>query len=386
MSDTTSNKQFDRLMDGQRVLGASRVLREGEEVTREAAERVIANLHAFTKRIGVSAAYVARSLGIAGSTLSQVLSWKYAGDWQSIVVDVDRWLEEELRRESAPRPARFVQTEVAREVFTVAEIAAKLKTIGLVYGPSGIGKSLALQAVAADKPGAVYVSIESAGTSPLGVLESISRALRVDPGMGSSQRIIAHRIKQTLKGTSRLLIIDEIHKLTERKHDTSFHVLRDLFDQTDRAPQLWCGTTDLMQYFDRGAKSGREPLAQIRRRIGVRRDLLQRTRAGGGGDPGGGGGAAPLFNIDEIRAVFGRGKMRLAPDAERYLTMLANLPDGGGLGACYNLVVMATEINAGRAMLTAELLQAAQSLLMQDREFFELRQRLEQPRPMVKVG
>lgn len=359
------------------------MIREEQEVTRDNAQAVIDLLHEYKKRVRVSDAFIAKSLGVAPSTLSQVMSFKYAGDWQSIIRDLDRWHADELQRESAHKPTEYVETAVAKEILTVAGFAVKLRTIGLVYGPSGIGKSLALKAVADEFPASVYVSMESAATSPLGVLDAISRALRIDPGMGQSQRILSHRIKQTLLNTSRLLIIDEIHKLTDFKNDAPFHVLRDLYDGTNKAPQLWCGTTNLISYFQRGEGRGREPLAQLRRRIGVRRDLLQRTRKGGDGGHG-----ERLYNLDEIRAIFRKAKIRLAADATKYLMLLANLPDSGALGACYNLVVMAIEINDGKAIITAEMLRSAQTMLLQDRECDALEDQIHEldTPPMARAG
>jgi len=48
-----------------------------------------------------------------------------------------------------------------------------------VYGDSGIGKTLALQAVAADKPGSALVSIESLGASGAAQLNRANQHIRV---------------------------------------------------------------------------------------------------------------------------------------------------------------------------------------------------------------
>jgi hypothetical protein len=116
------------------------------------------------------------------------------------------------------------------------------------------------------------------------------------------------------------------------------------------------GTQDIVAYLNRGQAKGKETLAQIRRRIGIRRDLMERTRGGGDGGKG-----QPLYTIEEIRKVFARNRMRLTPDAARYLWMLANLPDAGALGTCKNVVVIATTVGElkGAAALTADMLRAA---------------------------
>lgn len=382
------HKPIDQLIRDGRILGEGRVIRDADpsKVTRDQAAAVIAAVKAFKQRTNVSSAYIARAVGIANSTLCDVLLDRYAGNWQAIIADLDRFLEEEAKRDAAPKPSTFVLTRVAEEIFTVAEAAITLKTIGVLHGPSGIGKSLALRAVAAEKPGSVFVSIETAAASGAGIIDALAKALRANTGARYlASRHLLSRVKEILTGSPRLLIFDEVHKLctgTAAADDKALTVLRDIYDATG-APQLWCAATDVVGYLDRRFALGREPLSQIRRRIGIARDLAERLTGPDGG-PG-----EPLFTIDEIRQVFARSRLRLAPDAARYLAALANLPDSGALGACVNLVVMASKINERRAdTLTAEMLRAAQRLLVNRRAFAALESRLEEQRarPVAKVG
>ncbi len=381
MSDKTP---MDRLTDETRIKGASRMIADNtppEAVTREDAQAVIDNTIAYIDQSGISRSAIAKSLGVAGSTLGQVLNWKYVGQWQQIVIDLDRWLEEQQKRDSAPKASSFVWTKVANEIRTVADMASTLKTIGLVYGPetSGIGKTITLQAIEASKTGSILVTAETAAASASGLLRSICKALRVGDG-GTKTQMYA-KVKQVLAGTSRLLIIDQIHSLCGARNDEPLFVLTDLFDAT-KAPQLWCGTADLVAYLDRGQAKGSQTLAQIRRRIGISRDLMQRCDTQGGD-------GEPLVTVDEIRAIFARNKMRLASDAVRYLCELACLPGSGALGACTNLVVMATKINEDEATtLTAQMLRQTHKLLVNSRAFSLLENRIAatRPAPMMKVG
>lgn len=337
-----------------------------EAVTQDAAERVVSATLDYLAESGMSRAALAKAMGISPTTLGLALSWKYAGAWREIVLDLDRWLEEQEKRDAAPRATGFVRTKVAEELRAVADAAATLGTIGLVFGPSGVGKTMALHAVAADKPGSVLVTAEKMNATATGLLHAIGRKLRVTDG---SAQALYHRVKTALAGTPRLLIIDQIHNLCGGTSDRPLYVLSDLLDATG-APQLWCGTTDIVAYLDRGQARGQEPLSQIRRRIGVCRDLTERTG-------GGGGGGEPLFAIDEIRRVFANSQMRLASDASRYLAQLANMPDGGGLGTCRNLVVLASKIHQGRAeSLTADMLRAVHRLLASRRVFDRLEQQM----------
>jgi DNA transposition AAA+ family ATPase len=355
-----------------------------EKVTNQEGQLVIDEVRAFIFRTGRSAASIAKSLGISSGTLSQVMSWSYKGNWKQVLIDLDRWLEDENKRAKAPKPTEFVLTRIAEEIYTVAELAIQGSTIGLILGPSGVGKTLALKAIAAEKPGSVFVSIQTANATQLGLLKQIVQAMRLDIRLTAPRGELFDRIVKAFIGTSRLLIVDEIHKFCEASNHQALAILRDLYDAT-KAPQLWSSTVPLIQYLRKheATRAGNEPLSQIRRRIGVRRDLMQRTREGGGNN------GEPLFTLDEIRKVFGKNKMRLASDAARYLMKLANLPESGSLGACCQLVILATTANHTRAdILTADMLRSMHSMLEQDSEYQLLSAQMEEEeqRPLAKAG
>jgi DNA transposition AAA+ family ATPase len=392
MSHSQPKKEaFDQLHDAARIKGPTRVIPDGakpEEVTREQSEAVVAVVRDFQERAGIKDREIARAIGVSSSTVAAALSGAYVGRWQETIIDLDLWLEQELKRQRLPMPTDFVTTRVAEAVMTIAEVTSALKGIGVVYGWAGIGKTTALRAVAAQKPGSVFVSVKTTTASPLGVLQSIGAALGLRDVFNHNQRGLMSRLEAMLAGTPRLLIVDEVHKLCFTKDDRSLHVLRDLYDVTG-SPMLWSGTIDLVAYLDRFQAKGREPLAQIRSRICVARDLSDMADGGGGGG-GDGGGADALYTIDEIRRVFAKCQMRLAPDAARYLFKLANLPDSGALRTCRNLVVIAVKINAVRGdTLTAAMLQGAHQLLVSRRDYAAVQASLkgeEAARPMARVG
>lgn len=379
MSD---QKPMDALNQDRRVLGESRMIRELQDVTREAAEAVAAAVRKFKVEKNLSDSYIARAIGVSASVFSEVMRQCYAGDWKQVIFDLDRWLEEEHKRDASPRPTEFVQTRVAEDIMTVADACTTLKTIGLVFGPSGIGKTIALQAVAAEKPGAVFISIKTGAATPSGLVDAIAKALRVNPqARRDSLRHLLDAIEDKLRGTGRLLIVDECHKLCGETatDERCLNILRDLHDHTG-IPMLLSGTTDLVAYLEKRQARGREPMAQIRSRIGVCCDLVERAGEDNGGEP--------LFTIEEVRRVFAKSKMRLAPDAAKFLMLLANVPHSGGLRTCRNLVVMAIKIGKGET-LCADDLRRAQRMLVSRRLVSLTEARMEQltpARPLAKVG
>lgn len=357
---------------------------EAGAVTREQRDAVTqAVLDYIDRNKGtVSRTSIAREITVAGSTLGCVLNGKYPGSWQWIILELDRWLEAQQKRDALPKTSDFVWTSVAQEIRTVADMAITLGTIGLAYGPtsSGTGKTTTARALVAERAGAALATVEKVGASAAGVLASIARALRLGDSGGTAQ--LYKSIVRTLKNTSRLLIIDQCHNLCGSRDDRALFVLCDLLDATG-APQLWLGTNDIVSYLDRGTARGKESLAQIRRRIGISRDLMERTGSGDGGR------GEPLYTVEEIRKVFAKNKVRLAPDATQYLATLANIDDSGALGACVNLVRLATTAAEarGESVLTAQALRAYHRTLVNGRAFSLLEARMEEyRRPVARVG
>ena len=157
---------------------------------------------------------------------------------------------------------------------------------------------------------------------------------------------------------------EDLQLQLERGNPRAFHTLRYLLDAS-RSPQLWCSTIDLIDNFKRGEQRGRQPLEQIRRRIGVRHDLMERTRKNGGGEP--------LFTVDEVRKVFGRCKMRLSTGAARYLMEMANRPKCGGLGACVVLMNLTVRANSAKSdVITDDMLHAMLRYTALPEEFRDL--------------
>lgn len=352
---------IDTLIERERIRGATRMFPEGTEaasVTEAKAREVVHDVECYAKAAGLSRKDIAREIGKSPGVLSDVLAFKYAADYRPIILDLDRWLEQRYKADDAPGRPHFVWTSVAEEIRTVATLVAQTRRIGLVYGPdtSGIGKTLALTAIHREMPGSLMITIEKVEANPTGLIRAIARALRIQDSQAN--RALYARIKEKLAGTSRLLIIDQIHNLRTSRNrgdaDKPFYILADLYDSTG-APQLWCGTADLVAYFRRGQNRD-ESLAQIRRRITYVRDLMQRTR-----DSKDGGRGEPLYDIDDVRHAFARNKIRLSPDAERFLWKIACIPDSGALGTCANLVLIATIVaeQRGLKVIDEKLLKAA---------------------------
>ena len=228
--------------------------------------------------------------------------------------------------------------------------------IALVWGDPGCGKTLALQAIAEEQDG-IFITCDFHSASPAGLLEKIARAIRVPFGSGSRQAF--ETLVERLRGSGKLIVIDEIHALLTR-NDLAFHTLRTLSDQTG-CPQLWAATCDLITEL-RKMEHRRQPLAQIVSRIGIQVHLTRSIQAGG--TPGGG---KPLYSVEEVLKMYARNEMRLTRDAGEFLAKLCTNASGGLLRTCTAMVAHATVLYRQKAKeITPEMLWEAALLLFQD--------------------
>jgi DNA transposition AAA+ family ATPase len=112
-------------------------------------------------------------------------------------------------------------------IYGVAKWVQKINAIGLVTGPAGCGKTICAQAVRAETPGAIFITVTTASQSKLAVLESLVRAMRIT-GITLTAKGYESLLIERLTGTNRLIIVDEAHKLAGRRNDEALHMLRDL--------------------------------------------------------------------------------------------------------------------------------------------------------------
>lgn len=325
-------------------------------VTVEQIQAVAADIDSFARKFKISRKDIGKAVGYSPSVITEFIGGSYRGNKGEVAIDLDAWLVEEEQRRSRPATTQFVWTNIALEIKAVANYCLDKRSIGMIYGPdaTGIGKTTALRAIQQEfgPRRSALVTIDKVDANPTGLLCKICRAMRLGDNGRNSDRF--KRIKDALTvkednaarngdeqvGRSHLLIIDQIHNLRWSKEDKPFYILTDLWDATQTA-QLWCGTADLVAYLHRQQKRhADESLAQIRRRIFPRRDLMESLRGSGGA----GGGGELLVTIDQVREMFAKNKLKLTTSAARFLCELCNSPDSGAVGLCVQLVEYATHL------------------------------------------
>ena len=343
----------DALLDRERIRGASRMIAadmDVKNVSKEQIDAVANDLALFCKTHNIKYVAAARAIGYTPGVISEFAAGHYAGNEAKVAMDVEAWLVDEEKRRSRPATTQFTWTNVAIQIKSVASHCMETKKIGLVFGPesSGIGKTTALRAIHQElgPRRSSLVTIDKVDANPTGMLRKIASAIRVTDS-GSNHQIF-ERICGKLDGRDHLIMIDQIHSLRGSKDDRPFYILADLYDRT-RCAQLWCGTSDLAAYFNRQMRrSLDEPLAQLRSRIFPYIDLMAVLRNKGGG-------GKLLVTIDQVREMFAKNRMRLAQPAAHFLFEICNLPDGGSIRFCVQIVEFATMLCEERNLKVIDL-------------------------------
>lgn len=167
---------------------------------------------------------VARESGVGTSVLSLWMSNKYTGDNAKVEAELSRWLSYRQRKGSAamtlPRGPEWVDTPTSARISAALSYAQMAGDLVVVYGGAGVGKTKTIERYRDTCPN-VFV-LESTPTSGTvgGLLRCMVHTLGIRLPSGHSDAMEL-AIRERLRGTDGLLIIDEAQFLNERALEVS---------------------------------------------------------------------------------------------------------------------------------------------------------------------
>lgn len=220
---------------------------------------------------GWSKSEAARRADIPLGTLSAWYDGTYKGRFDTTTGRIENFLSSrdaavELTR-GLPMAPGFLQTRIARELFTAFTYAQMVPTMAVVTIASGLGKSMAASTFAATRPHVVHVTLSPSSSNPHTMKQEIAQEMGIDCKDGAKiKRVITEALKRV--GHHALLIVDEAQNLSE----DSINELRHFRDMAQ------CGLVLL------GNDEGRTPYAtrdprhsspQVARRVGHRLNVLR---------------------------------------------------------------------------------------------------------------
>lgn len=348
---------IERFMEeSRRTLLEARMLPEGP-LTAAIRGDVIEAVNKYLAKYGISQTRAAREMGrFKANTLSQVLSGTYNvsdAKLDDIVRALNNWMEIDAQRRKVGGDCQFVETTVAKRIMNAARTCVADRSIGLVHGRAGSGKSMTAGALLLAIPGAILIRIGEHQRTSVALRSALRAALRLDAGRSrrsAEHKPVHERIYDVLRDSGRLLIVDEAHQIAA----SGLNYIRDLYDECNIPVLLLC-TKDLLDVIRRDADPDH---GQLYSRLGFTLDLANPK----GGPPGHGD---KMFTIDDIVRCFENDQIKLSPGGTGYLLALANYAGHGSLRSCRLLMKWAMralgacgELDSGRRALVTEILLA----------------------------
>jgi len=331
----------DILTDQERILRAAWMLPNDGPLSDAQRRQTMENFRQYISQHGLTVEQVARQLGKPRqTTIIDLMKGVYRSSADDHIRKLNMWVEQHARQRAASLADKFVSTKVARDVLTVARLVRENQTMGLCLGPTGIGKSRCAEALHEKYVGSIYMRVITGYHHPKGLTHALAcrLGLRSDhrgrPGAYYQMQI--EKVIETLRDSSRLLIIDEAHSL----NDGALELLRDLHDTTG-VPILLLATKDL---HDRILRDANPDHGQRYSRFDVVHHLAQGYDIFSDGKP--------LYTLQDIKELYNEPPVKLAPDAARYLQGVANMLGYGSLRRCKMLLRNAVRRACKRQGLT----------------------------------
>lgn len=167
----------------------------------------------YIEKHGISQAEFGRRISSSESVVSRWLKGSYNNS-EAIDKKVSEFLEKEEVRKvvTEVNDISFVRTNISDRVWNTLEYCRIQKTIGVIYGDAGIGKTRTMREWSKDKSDIVIVTATPAFNSPKSFLKLLAKSLKTIR-QGQVDDIFMD-ILEKLQGTDRTIVIDEAQHLT----------------------------------------------------------------------------------------------------------------------------------------------------------------------------
>lgn len=172
-----------------------------------------AALRSIVENDGISYTVIAREAGSTSGAVSAFMNAKYKGDNESVNGKLTIWLANRSARvNQMPQAPDFIETKTYRQIMSALQYSQIAQCISVIWGVPGVGKSKSLQHFAHKRPNVWMITVSPSRVSLVECLYEIALEL----GIGNAPRRagqLGRVIRQKLRGTSGLLIIDEADQL-----------------------------------------------------------------------------------------------------------------------------------------------------------------------------
>lgn len=224
---------------------------------------VIAKMCEYIERSKVTKSSVAKSIGINEGRFNTFLSGKYSGDNETVRHKCIEYLNLRMKRLQLKKlELIYYDTEQALNVKAVAKMVQLHRTMGILYGNAGIGKTRSLEEFSQNNTN-VHIIVAYHSITALDLMQMICSELKVEAKGLDGTKMLA--VIRTLENTDKTLIIDEAHHLTLK----NLEKIRAIHD----AAKIGILLTSSSELIERMTGRKRHEYDQIFSRISIRREI-----------------------------------------------------------------------------------------------------------------
>jgi len=175
-------------------------------------KQTVRTFAAWLETQGMTKGDGARLIGVSSSTFSQMIGESYVGRVGRICGDMQRALRRARLRAQAPEALPYATTSITQRVIEILGAIHTEGRIGMILGPTGVGKSVGAKRYCQAEPDTVYL-FAGPHCTPWALLRRLAGVLKLD--WRGSTYDMRGLIAETLRGSGRLLIVDDVDYVQE---------------------------------------------------------------------------------------------------------------------------------------------------------------------------
>jgi len=247
-------------------MGSQTAVKEG--VNSVYNEELHARFLLWRDQSGQSISNIARKMNSSTARVSQYINKIYPGNVEELEKDALSLLRREEDLEFVTGPQVFCKTKASTLIWEVLQYCDQKQKMGAALAPSGTGKTETCKEYKRQNRATIFVTADVTTKTPSQILRRIIEQVG-GVGQKSSTSEFLQALIERLKGTNRLIIIDDAHFLSWE----AFELIRKIHDCA-RIGIVYTGQERLYEQM-KGAEGRAYLFDQIYSRIAIKRDKFQ---------------------------------------------------------------------------------------------------------------
>lgn len=171
---------------------------------------------------------LATQIGVSESAISQYKDGHYNGNLENLEIKIKAWIDRNKTRGNSWTNI-IVHTKTMETMINSMFLVHQMKSMGIIHGPSGIGKTVSIDQYCKQEPAAIKITCTLDSRSIRGVLDLIHEALFNESFTSAGgARAVRKKVVNKLRGADVFLIFDEANKLI----NDAWQEVKTIHDQT----------------------------------------------------------------------------------------------------------------------------------------------------------